>query len=49
MYDWNSLEEIDFKVYSGEPKITLKVGKSGKGKLEGTGTGGSYNLDKSVE
>lgn len=24
IYDWNNLEEIDFKVYSGEPKIVLK-------------------------
>ena len=24
IYDWNMLEEIDFKVYSGEPKIILK-------------------------
>ena len=25
MYDWNKLEEIDFKVYSDEPKIFLKA------------------------
>lgn len=24
IYDWNNLEEIDFKVYSGEPKIVLR-------------------------
>lgn len=24
IYDWNKLEEVDFKVYSGEPKIVLK-------------------------
>jgi hypothetical protein len=24
-YDWNVLEEIDFKVYNGEPKIQLKA------------------------
>lgn len=25
IYDWNKLEEVDFKVYSGEPKITLRL------------------------
>jgi hypothetical protein len=24
IYDWNALEEIDFKVYSGEPRIVMK-------------------------
>lgn len=24
LYDWNRLEEVDFKVYNGEPKIVLK-------------------------
>lgn len=47
MYDWNSLEEIDFKVYTGEPKIVLRTGKDNKDdedKLSGTGE--SYHLDK---
>jgi len=26
VYDWNKLEEVDFKVYSGEPRIILKIG-----------------------
>jgi hypothetical protein len=26
IYDWNKLEEVDFKVYSGEPKIILREG-----------------------
>ena len=25
IYDWNKLEEVDFKVYSGDPKIILKT------------------------
>lgn len=25
IYDWNRLQEVDFKVYNGEPKITLKI------------------------
>ena len=26
VYDWNKIEEVDFKVYSGEPRIVLKDG-----------------------
>jgi hypothetical protein len=25
VYDWNKLEEVDFKVYSGEPRIMLRT------------------------
>lgn len=25
IYDWNLIEEIDFKVYGGEPKIVMKT------------------------